>query len=395
MSKKRIVNFIYPCKNKLVGIDSVLPLLMELKKRYPDGSVVVFFSHEACYSKIRKNYHIWKALKSIEFQSFIVRRNNKIKQCIEWFRIIALMAFRKNIIINQKDILPYNAQFVAIMKRLSNTVEIKAFLWEWTIEYHELLEKVFAFGRSKNTNNSPSPTQTRNKNNRYDYYISSLNRPLLKKIYGIEVEKEKYHKIGYLKHLPAWSSFVNKEVASLQRQRERPYFVYFLSGLHDTTKYLYQPLEESLYVLKKYNQQIRTVFKPAFITKMDDFYNLVRKVDYGNYEISYAHPSIISYHAQFALAYIFTTALFNAFVMGKPVVVYTQHADPCHYDILGNQTVGGRACDCTIFQNPDQLDAILESLINNQLKIERDHEFLRENFPKTPPEFWNFWDDIV
>jgi len=389
-----MVNVIYACKSKLVGIDSVLPLLMEIKERFPESNIVILFPDEKTHVRVRKNYHIWKALEKIRFQSFVIRRKTKIAKYFELLRIVALMAFKKNILLKQNEMLPRHAKFVSIIKLLSNTVEIKAFIGGWTIEFHELLERIKALDRRNRLGDSLPAMQMRKRNGSYDYFISSLTRPLLKTIYGIEVEKEKFQKIGYLKNLPAWSSFVKQEVAHMQRGGQ-PYFVYFLSGFYDSTKYLYQPLEESLCVLKRYNQQIRTVFKPAFISIMDDFSELIRKVDYKNYEISYAHPSIVSYHSLFVMSHVFTTALFDAYVLGKPVVVYTQHADPCYYDILGNQTEGGRASDHTIFGDPKQLEAVLDSLTNNPPRIERDQKFLMQNFPKTPPDFWTFWDGIL
>lgn len=385
------VNLIYACKKKLIGIDSMLPLLMELKERYSFINVLVFFRDEKNYSSIKKNYHIWKALGDIKAQAYVSVYKSRLKTCLAWLGIIGKMLLKKNIILKQSDTIPRHAQFIKFIKKVSSTIEIDAsYITDSSVEYHKLIQFY-------NNATNPDIIKTIKMDNAhltYDYVISQLDRDLLKKYYFVDVEESRFCKAGYLKRLAQWSAYVEREAEMLPYANEK-YFVYFLSGISGSTAFCQKDFLESLAVLKKYTPHIKTIFKPAFITNMDVFIALLNQSGYSNYLIDYAHPSIVSCKAVFAMSYAWTSALFNAYVINKPVLVYTRMEDPKELEVLDYRTFGGQACDYAIFGDPERLDKILHQLVHEAVATKRDPLFMIDNFQEVPQAFWRFWENML
>jgi len=127
---------------------------------------------------------------------------------------------------------------------------------------------------------------------------------------------------------------------------------------------------------------------------MDKFYDVLKKIDYKNYIVDYAHPMIMAQNARFVMAYTYSSVLFDAYFIGKPIVLYTQY-DPKLYKLLGKKSEGGQACDYFIHRKPEKLDTVLNHLIHGEVKIKRDLSFIRKNFPETEELFWHSWKKII
>lgn len=301
-------NLIYASKYKLVGIDGILPLLMETKAKIPNVNIIVLFPDAKHMREIRRNYHIWQALEEIGAEFYVMRDGYKSFWNIAKF--LWRVSLNKNTLIKNADVLPKHKWFMHILTLISKTTEIKAFTANNTLESYTLSKIYDDFYH--NINN----VQVMEKREYYDYYISTCSRDILKSACNINVPKSKFQKLGYLRKLPEWTGFMNREKDKLPYS-DRKYFVIYLSGTAPETmlgieNYYLTLLYDILTTLKKYNSDILTVFKPHIVSDMEYFKTFLKQTGYQNYIIDYAHPMIMACNAQFVLAYMYSMTLFDA-----------------------------------------------------------------------------------
>lgn len=382
------INIIYTCKNKLIGIDAVLPLLMEIYHRFKNIKIIIIFIDERNYRKVKDNHHIWKQLDKLNAKRSILYHRSKIRSILSLIRLVLRMVLKKNILIKNNDILYKHRLFIKVIKKFSNTTEIYTNINGITIESHRLLKMQYEVDENiKKIDRRPKIN--------YDYYISSLSQDDLLDIYNIKVLNHKFIKIGYHRKLKQWNLYMNEEA----NRYNFDYFVYYLSTLVKRYPHLDEPeqselLEETLYMLKKYNNTIKTVFKPHFITDMDLFRKLLQKIHYENYIIDYSHPMILAYNAKFIVTNNCSNVIYDAYYLGRPIILYTQY-DQREFKLLGEKSELGNACDFFIHREPEKFDSVISRLLNGVIKVSHDVNFVEENFPDTPKEFWDFLDLIM
>ncbi|MFC1822867.1 hypothetical protein ACFL9T_09190 [Thermodesulfobacteriota bacterium] len=409
-------NIIYACKYKLIGIDSLLPLLMEIKVRLDNVNIIILYPDLETYYGIKKNNHIWKVLVNILNQRKIILRYriekktllslmSKVRSAVSLVLLVFIMMFRKNILIKTSDVIPWHNKFVTFIKKISSTVEVYVFTLGLTSEHHALQQIGHNLNHERMIKEKTSSDPKIDKEwgkiyEKYDYFISSNPLKILKKVYDIDVDEKRHIQIGYPRKLPRWYSYVEKEAANSRFKNQRC-FVFFLSGVTDQKRYpmhdepFYSELiMEVLLVLKKYTSIIKTIFKPHIVTDINKMKEMLNEINYQNYEISYDHPMILSYNAEFVLGISYSTVFFDTYFLGKPIVLYTQY-DPKLFQLLGGKSEGGEACDFFIHRDAKQLDTTIKRLTSSKVEITRDAEFMKTNFPDTSPEFWRFWKNVV
>lgn len=114
-------NIIYVCGYKLMGLDAIIPILMQVRDKF-DVNIIILFPNTETYRKIQLNHHLWKALTGAQFK--VIRKETLCKSILSLLRIFAEMCFQKNIIIKEKDLLPKHSMLVFMMKLFSKTIEI-------------------------------------------------------------------------------------------------------------------------------------------------------------------------------------------------------------------------------------------------------------------------------
>jgi len=382
------INIIYTCKNKLIGIDAVLPLLMEISHRFKNIIIIILFIDKHNYKKVKDNHHIWKQLNKLNAKISILYHKKKIRSILSLIRLVLRMVLKKNILIKNNDILYKHRLFINVIKKISNTTEIYANINGITVESHRLLKMQYAVDENiKKIDRRPKVN--------YDYYISSLSQDNLLDIYNIKVSNHKFKKIGYHRKLQQWNKFINEEA----KRYNFNYFVYYLSNFAKRYPHLDEPeqselLEETLYMLKKYNNTIKTIFKPHIITDMDLFRKLLQKIHYKNYIIDYSHPMILAYNAKFIVTNNCSNVIYDAYYLGRPIILYTQY-DQREFKLLGGKSELGDTCDFFIHRDPEKFISVISGILNGTIKVSHDENFIKENFPDTPKEFWDFLDLIM
>jgi len=390
-------NIIYLNKGKLVGIDMLLPILMELKSLMPDINILMIFSNDNQLRIVKSNYNLWECITLIDARVYPIKGKNKITTLFRLLRFFLIFfrefALRKVIIIKESDMLPCHKITMGIMKAFSKIEEIKVYL--------NLISSIAC--KSVQLNHKLS-RERRGKSvelgffdENFDYFLSTLSSEQYRKFFGVETPE--IIKVGYVHRLPRWWKYVETTTKKNKILDGGPYFLYILTCLGRRRPEFEEPeiielLEESLNVLKSYNSRIKTVFKPHAITEIKRLRELLDKIMYTNYVIDYGHPMILSANANFVFGNLYSFAMYDSYYIGKPVVEYSQY-DREMLSRLNNRSFGGRCCDFFIDRNKTQLKDVLDKLINGKIFIKRDPDFIKEHFQETPGEFYHFWKKIL
>jgi hypothetical protein len=85
--------------------------------------------------------------------------------------------------------------------------------------------------------------------------------------------------------------------------------------------------------------------------------------------------------------------MYDAYYLGIPTAEYYRY-DPEIFAKIGGQSVGGTCCDFFVHRDPKRLEEAADKLINGKVEVKRDAKFIEENFPDSPPEFYEFLDKM-
>jgi len=389
-------NLIHLAVNKLIDVDATLPVLMELKWLYPQTNIMLIFYNDNQLNVIKKNYNIWEAIQRMDARIYVIRSKNAFITLLRLILFLPRVLFKYNIVMKSGDTLPNHRITMKVLKIFSKTLEVKTYLVSQTSQgyrnnYAELeLQQLSKNGIS---------IEKRFFGGYYDYFLSILSAEQFKNFFDAEAPQHKIVKIGYPRKLPQWQKFVNEAVKRNQNINGDRYFLYILSTLSRTKLFYEEPhlielLEESLRILKKYNNKIKTVFRPHFITDLGRLEALLEEVGYTNYVIDQGHPMVLSSNAKFVFGNRFSMTMYDAYYLGKLVVEYCQY-DPELLIRWKKQSYGGSCCDFFINRDKKQLDEILSKLIGGSIEVERDAKFIKENFTNTPQEFFDLWEKLL
>jgi len=391
-------NLIYLCKNKLHGIDRMLTILLELKLKilYPETNLIIVFRSDKHLNEVKENYNIWDGIKSMNPQICVIRGRNKLITSIRLIKFVSRLFFKDNIIVKDTDGLPAHKAVMKILRKLSSVKEIRTCLAVQIPFYFKRIVIERMLKRERDGNKVTSSSFLKGS---YDYFLSALDSGQFKECFNVEVPDKKLIKVGYTYKLPEWEKFRKETVEKNKLINSGPYFFYILHTTYQRFSNFNEPdlielVEESLNVLKKYSGKIKTIFKPHSITDMGKLKEILNKVNYPNYVIDYSHPMVLASKAKFVFGNVFSSIMSMAYYLGTPTVEYCCY-DPELFTRIGKQSLGGRFCDFFIYRDKKKLDEALNKLINDEVKVERDPDFMRSSFPDTPREFYEFWHKLL
>ncbi|MBU4376239.1 MAG: hypothetical protein KKD29_02025 [Candidatus Omnitrophica bacterium] len=384
-------NLVYLCKDRLVSIDQLLPILMEIKALYPETNLLIVFSKDKQLKLIQTNYILWDCIQSMKARIYVMRAKNKLVTVIRLIKFISLLSFKDNIIMREKDTLPLHNIVMKILRKLSKIKEVKIYLGVQSATFFRNANTLAVISGERKGRSTKSHFFDGN----YDYFLSSLSPKQLEDGLNVKAPRNKIITTGYTRKLPVWQNYMDEAIKRNKIINNDTYFLYILTNTYKRSATLEEPemielVEESLDSLKKYNSRIKTIFKPHAHTDMTKVKNLLDRINYSNYIIDYAHPFISSSKAKFVFGNVYSITMLDAYYQGRPIVEYCQY-DPELFDRIGKQSYGGeRYCDFFIYRDKKKLDEILGKLINNEIKVERDPKFMQDSFPETPPQFYEF-----
>jgi hypothetical protein len=386
-------------KNKLITTDAILPILMELKKRYASLiGIKLVFPNKATLKEVEKNLHLQKVLTGLQAESLFLRGAGRLSYLWKIVKLIFGILCGRTIIIKFSDEAFFKQkQLLGLLKKIAGCTEILGVLGVTTKAFRPEASNVL---RTQNTS-AASANEGRSLIDleTSDYVLSSMPASYIAEIYGVSVPDERLLYTGYYRGFPAWLEYVGHEKETYPVINDKDYFLYILTTLDKRLANINEPpieelLEESLRALKKFNNRIRTVFKPHPSTNMERFGRVLDKVGYENFSIDYGHPMILSAKAKFVMANLFSTTLIDSYYLECPIIEYCQY-DPRLVEMLNNKSHGQELCDFFIRRDPDKLEKIVSGVLDNEIKISRDRQYLSENFAPMPVRFFDFWDSKI
>jgi hypothetical protein len=332
-------------KNKLISIDSIIPVLLELKSHLPQGVMIyIVFIDQTHFNEVRRNHHIIKILSQMNAELLIPARRTRLYMIFLQAKLLLSLAFSNVLILKSGNCLYLHSYFVRILKLLSNTIEMQ---FELLPPIPDFIENMAEDNKLWNTSSDSSGRVNLNFDS--DYLLSSLNYDLFSLLYSDHIPDNKFIDIGYVRSYPNWLSFVSKEASLIKDRLNGRYCLYILSTLDKRITTLDEPpfadlLIETLEVLKTFSPSLKLVFKPHFITDMARFKSILKELNIENYSIEYGHPSVLAYGSDFVIGNFFSTTMIDAKALGIPVIEYSSY-DRRLLCRLKNNSIGGQSCD--------------------------------------------------
>ena len=393
-------NLIILTQEKLISIDSVIPVVMELKSRFPERfKISLIFPTSSNYEKVCENSHLLKAINEISPEIIIPDRGaNIFSRGLFLVGLFLKYMFRRNIFLKYGNTLFKHASFMHILKMFSQTIEVKYQICPNT------REEMRTFGVDATTRAGKAQVESSVmkfcSEEAVDYFLLTMSAEEYEKYYHIVFPyPDKIIKVGYIRRLPEWNKFFDKIVAEYKFKEN--YFLFNVIYIDKRSEEYNEPTlselhRESLLVMHKFCDRLHTVFRlhPGMTVKQtDEFNSFLAEIGYSNYSFALEHPSVLSAHAKFVFSVIFSSIMFDSYFLGVPTVEY------CDYDKdflrgFGDSSYGGKCCDFFIKRDPVQLEKCIRDIIDGKAVVARDKEFMDYNFPETEDEFYKFWEKI-
>lgn len=383
---------------KLKTTDSVVPLLMELGERNPGARLWVLFPDLETRDLVRRNEHLWAAIQEMGARAEAVRRSNLPMSVLNLVRLFCCFAFSRTVFLKFKDTLPRHAQFMRLLHRVAEVREIMCFLQPHPrrqLEGKRAVERMKRRMRGK-----PEVVDFVSRRNiDYDYYASTLTAEMFKDIYGIDVPREVLLRVGYVRALPGWRRFMRRRKEASGAGIEKPYVLYILGALTKFSKDIEEPSQgemfaDTLRVLKNYQHEFRTVFKPHAETREEDIRRICEQEGFENWEISYQHPMFLAGDAEFVVSYYYSNTMLDAFYIGKPVVEFNSQNEEV-VRLYGGGSSAKEFCDFFSYRDPEKFRGHLDKLVSGDYTLDRSAELMEEGFPDTSPEFFEAVDGFL
>ena len=204
--------------------------------------------------------------------------------------------------------------------------------------------------------------------------------------------------MGFPRNFPQWKKFLKMTVAKNRIVHGAPYYLYIMGTFGKRLPHIFEPdgaelFEESLKILKKYDREIKSIFKPHALTDLPRLEYMIKKSGIRNYEVDQGHVMVLTAGAKFVISNAYSTAMFDAFYLRKPVIQYSD-SDPTLLKLFGNGSIAGRCCDFFINRDVKKLEDTLNKLIYNKIELDRDTEFMKETFREINLSFYKFLDKL-
>lgn len=372
---------------KLNHLDNVLPLVFELKKAGIISNPLFIVSNIETFELIKRNTVLYDGIHFIDGKlAYINRFNNRY---IRWFHNLFVLRELLYQGVMAIEILSNYSKLTSFMLAFNRKVlggkRILAKLRWGPYEEEKIVRETYRIVRGKSNDPVNDPVEEEIIKG-YDCVLLSHTQEQYEESNKLRLNADcKIFQVGYTRGLGEWEAFLKKrEIQYFSKQIKPPYFFFVLGALDSLGPYVCPPVEEvlreCLQILKDYNDDILTVFKPHPTTNIGKFQNILRSMSYKNYTITNIHWSYLARNAKFTFTNHHSTLLSNAYFCGSPVVEYVQY-DPRILKYTKGKSMAGDLVDYFIPRDKVQLREALDELIYNDFSVKRDSFRLKNDFP--------------
>jgi len=312
---------------KLISMDSILPLLCEIKDRSKLLKIKVICPDYSTLEGINKNYFIDDQIKNIGTISVLTLSNHNGKRSLKSIiKALVLLGFIF------KDVLLKNTSFIHFGLLFTKPFNFLNFFNKNNSYYCES----DAYGYTQNMQDMVFLK----KNYPINYYrIKNGNVIAFSKTWNIDKNNEyKYFYYGPSKKRKFWINLVlSKSECYLEKELiknrldKNSTLVSVMLGYFGELKYLSNKdsvmncLDDTIKILSKHIKKEVVVFKPHVYTDLVILEKILKKYKNFNYIISNLHPMILATRSKFAIANYYSTTLSDFNALGVKTIEYTDY----------------------------------------------------------------------
>ncbi|MEW5772887.1 MAG: hypothetical protein AB1916_05125 [Thermodesulfobacteriota bacterium] len=381
-------NAIMVCKKKLGSADTMLPVFLTIKQRYPDTRFWILFPTQETLELNRLNHELWAGIQSLSPTVVVTRGGNTLRTIGILLRLLAAFAFSGNVFFKITDAIPAHRKFIAALRLVSRTIEVKCFnlsLWPLEGVRNIIAEYELVHARKgKQVDQNPLIGV-------YDSFFSTAAAEDFQSMLGVAVDRARYVQTGHPRRLPAWRQFLERTAAANPVVNGPRYCLFIMASLAMRSA-LNEPsglelFRDAVEVLARHQDEVRIILKPHATTDVALLHTVMQECGVSNYSVEFAHAMVLSVKAEFVIGYHYSTTMIDAYFLGKPVIEYCG-TDPESMKLFaGSTSISGGCHDYYIHRDKSRLAEVVAGLLNGTLSPARDQEFMERSFPQAPDTF--------
>jgi hypothetical protein len=309
MKNHKIIVFV---RNKLITLDTVLPLLIEVKNKYNISSEIVVFdklAHDAIY----KNVVLSDAVDYVGREIFIGNglKNKLFRRFFILLSLFRLMFgfFRGDKIIHFGHLNKWPLKLIALIFS-KNTYQMQGSAYSF--KYSEM-------NRSMKNLVLPTPMG--------ENIIICADDLKLSAFKNID-QKKKIFYFGETRTRKSWVDYVNSK-SEYYFKNYHPSIdlnkgpIIFILGAIDAYPKKHRLFHLTIEALSRIEDDIPILLKPHAFTEMETVYNAINGLD--SFHITYLHPSVLATNARVFISNNFSNTLADAHSFGVKTIEYSNN----------------------------------------------------------------------
>jgi hypothetical protein len=351
-------------KAKMVHLDNLLPLYLELKAHAISDEAILVMPDRSSFEFVKKNEVILDAITASNAQLiFMHKYKSRILNLIRLVWLLRDYLLRSAIsiqcswqhgravdfLVGFNRLVWRGRLFLSRLSNLSKEIEEKMRTFADLTASLDAAKKVTSSANGA----AEAELERRNTVNERKASAKAANSDAVLVSYPVSVGDRlwsinftpdvKPRNIGNPRSFPTWQSYL-QEVTSryLSPTLPRPYFFFVLGTINLPNPDQGNVSDDSTFrlclsALKDFSKDIHTVFKPHPVTDMDQLKSILEEVGYENYSIVFVHPIILAKNALFSIANYSSTVLADANAGGCPTI------DFARYDSRGDRVIENKS----------------------------------------------------
>jgi hypothetical protein len=366
-------------KPKLIQIDSILPLLFQLRAEGIEAKPNFIAPNRKTFDLIQRNPVLYDAIAHLggTLQCLSNRKNR-------FLRVAA----------NLPILFPYLLEKVISVETARDFSILTSLLsgfnrWVWKgkrVFCHLSNQPIRQYKAAVDSFVAITEVRTEKMVHGYDVVILSHDKEEFEETNDARIDsRSTVIRVGYTRGLESWRRYLEQRAADYFPEEVKGEYLFFAvpvmsGGVRGEENEPFDVLfEEALSVLREYNDRITTVFRPHPATDLKKMDAIIQRTGYRNYIVTYVHPTLMMSRAKFVMSIGATSLLSDAYFLKKATLEYS-HYDHRYLEITGGQSLLFEHADHFINRNPQKLKETVDKLLDPDTPIVRDDEFIRKEF---------------
>jgi hypothetical protein len=351
MAKRKLIVFV---KNKLVTVDTVLPLLLEINQKFKVKSEIVVWD-DCAHEAIRHNVVIMDLIDKVGCELFITRGEKKV-----WLRRYYILKSLLRITIESLfgvKIIHFGHLNTGILKIIGFICRRNVYYMS-TGSYNFFYKQYYLITGKKTANRMPigrniiSTTKDIEKT-KFKDYIHNRN------VYIFQEPRSRKSWIEYVYSNNEY--YFNKYHDNIDVSKG--VLVYILGGI-DAEEHSNRLFHSTMDVLSKMQCDIPILLKPHAYTEMDTV--MSRIANYDKFHVTYLHPSFLATKAKVFIANGFSNTFGDAHSFGVKTIEYADYSS-CYSEkdlkFLSGKSIDPEYVDFFIDNDSDKFLTVLNKCL--------------------------------